>query len=83
MSDWNWLMNVDRFINFLFLSDGRILFELTHRENGDRGGSAWVPITKKVYWPPTDSNPINPGTVKSESNMSAPSGKMRTEKLEH
>jgi len=31
-----------------------VLLELTHRQNGDRG-DVWVPITKKVYWPPTAS----------------------------
>jgi hypothetical protein len=59
------------FLNVIFLtfSEGRCLLELTHKSNND-GEEAWVPITKKVYWPP-------PGPVKVESSPSVHSGKTK------
>ena len=47
-------------------SEGRFLLELTHKQTGE--GETWVPIKKKVYWPP-------PGPVKAESSPSVHSGK--------
>ena len=41
--------------------------ELNNRANAD-GTESWVPVTKKVYWPP-------PGPVKAESSPSVHSGK--------
>ena len=49
------------------LSGNSLLLELTHRNSGDRGES-WLPITKKVYWPPP--GPTS-STVKAEQNTSS------------
>merc|ERR1711881_298507 len=45
-----------------FYKEGRCLLELTHRSNNE-GSESWIPVTKKVYWPP-------PGPVKAESSPS-------------
>ena len=50
-----------------FITGGDILLELNNRANAD-GTESWVPVTKKVYWPP-------PGPVKAESSPSVHSGK--------
>jgi len=60
--------NPDQFITYFFIfSEGRCLLELTHKSNQE-GSEHWVPIAKKVYWPP-------PGPVKAESSPSVQSGK--------
>ena len=44
------------FFKFRLLADNQCLLELTHRGPADGaspGESKWIPITKKVYWPPT------------------------------
>ena len=44
------------FWKFRLLADNQCLLELTHRGPADGaspGESKWIPITKKVYWPPT------------------------------
>ena len=51
----------------IFITGGDILLELNNRANAD-GTESWVPVTKKVYWPP-------PGPVKAESSPSVHSGK--------
>ena len=51
----------------IFITGGDILLELNNRTNSD-GSESWVPVTKKVYWPP-------PGPVKAESSPSVHSGK--------
>ena len=46
----------DLTLSISFVSDNQCLLELTHRgpaEGGPPGESKWIPITKKVYWPPT------------------------------
>ena len=50
-----------------YFAEGRCLLELTHKSNQE-GSENWVPIAKKVYWPP-------PGPVKAESSPSVQSGK--------
>ena len=61
----------------LYFSEGKCLLELTHRGLGGNheGRSAtgtWVPIAKKVYWPPqATANTMN---IKSEN--SGQSGKL-------
>ncbi len=56
-------------------SEGRCLLELTHRNSGDRG-DVWIPITKKVYWPPTGGTAGGNGgqtaSAASSSSSSAP-----------
>jgi len=53
-----------------YFAEGRCLLELTHKSNQE-GSENWVPIAKKVYWPP-------PGPVKAESSPSVQSGKNLT-----
>jgi len=55
---------------YLCFLEGRCLLELTHKQCGE-GGDTWVPITKKVYWPP-------PGPLPAESSPSVHSGKKKT-----
>ena len=50
-------------------ADNQCLLELTHRgpaEGGPPGECKWIPITKKVYWPPT-------GTAASHNGQNGPS----------
>lgn len=56
-----------KFILIFFLTEGRCLLELTHRSNNE-GQDSWVPVAKKVYWPPVP--------VKAESSPSVHSGKL-------
>ena len=56
-----------------FYKEGRCLLELTHRSNTE-GQDHWIPIAKKVYWPP-------PGPVKAESSPSVHSGKINSEPI--
>lgn len=54
-------------LNVFPITEGRCLLELTHRSNTE-GQDHWLPIAKKVYWPP-------PGPVRAESSPSVHSGK--------
>jgi len=52
-----------------FFKEGRVLLELTHRLEGEKG--VWVPTTKKVYWPP---GPPPAPTHRLDSNASSHTG---------
>ena len=48
--------SAEKVLKFTFFADNLCLLELTHRgpaDGGPPGESKWIPITKKVYWPPT------------------------------
>ena len=54
-------------------ADNQCLLELTHRgpaEGGPPGECKWIPITKKVYWPPTGTA----AAAASHNGQNGPSG---------
>ena len=55
-------------------ADNQCLLELTHRgpaEGGPPGECKWIPITKKVYWPPTGTAAA---AAASHNGQNGPSG---------
>jgi hypothetical protein len=34
-----------------YFADGKLIFELSHRKEGER--TAWIPVPKKTFWPPS------------------------------
>ena len=67
------------------IPDGRCVLELAHR--GDEGQQPWIPITKKVYWPPTattnnqDQNMSNGANNHKAADSALQSGKNLQKKL--
>lgn len=44
------LLSLLLFKIIICLADGKLIFELSHRKEGER--TSWVPVPKKTFWPP-------------------------------
>lgn len=51
----------DMYIKQSLFSDGKLIFELSHRKEGER--ASWVPVPKKTYWPPPGGGGVLPPAV--------------------